>query len=295
MGNGFAQERALSCAAIWLSRAAQPEVVVVFTRHRLALLICLVSGVLTAPEVGAEPIRATYRAEVSRLCYQSALNSGPEDCREYRASFPVTLEFDTEGTAYETDTQRARLYSHPVLSAIPLPAPRFPPLPELNRQEASELLTFDGGEWRREAFVIIRHEGGIQDSSDGSEFSRDLALYAVGGFVAPPVLSAHSFVEFLGTAPSRYFALSFGRMIFGDDLSSYSEANTYYGTFSSVTATPDPVPEPASVVLLGTGLAAAVFRRRIERRVITGLTRSHSGRPPINAPRAPSPEVRTLQ
>jgi hypothetical protein len=129
----------------------------------------------------------------------------------------------------------------------------FPPLTETIRQAAERgRFSVDDQAFVRESGVIIRFDG----SMGGNDFHRDVGLIAEGAFPLAPELDALSFAHFLGTAPFRLFS-------FSDSV----ELNT--GGFESVSLrgrpnleSPAATPEPASLFLLATGLAALRLRRR---------------------------------
>jgi hypothetical protein len=219
------------------------------SRVGIAAALLLVALASTAQ---AEPIQVVYRINVYERCEYSG--SGPQSCAAYEASFPLTLTFDSGVTiGYGDDMDRTRFYGAPTISDIPLPRRTdFPPMTETLRQAAERArFSAEDGAWIRESAVQIRYGA----SSGGSDYHRDFSLLANGLFAFPPDLNAESFARFLGTAPFRQFG-------FSDSVELASggfELLSYRGTVT-------PVPEPMSLLLVGSGLGALAARRRLRAR-----------------------------
>jgi hypothetical protein len=206
----------------------------------------------------AEPIQIVYKIDVFKQCEYRTVG---ETCRDYQASFPLTLTFDSQIlNEHGDDADRTRFYGTPSISDIPLPRRTDFPAVMQSLRQAAERAQFVVGEnqWRRESNVLIRHDGSL----DGSDFHRDFSLIADGVYPSVPDLTALSFARFLGTAPSRQFSVADSIELANGGF----EALAYYGHVS-LFESPVETPEPASVLLLskGLGLLAAWRRSRAGR------------------------------
>lgn len=220
---------------------------------RLGITTSLIVGGLASAAL-AEPIQIVYRVNVSSRCEYA----GDIICSDFHASFPLTLTFDSGiWIEHGDDNDRTRFYGTPSVSDIPLPhRADFPPLTETIRQ-AGERAQFsvDTQAWSRFSNVQIRYDASL----DGTDFHRSLSLIGSGDFPSVPDLNGASFAQFLGMAPFRQF-------YFADSVELASggfELAAFFGDLSI--ESPLATPEPASMLLLGSGLAALVVRRRSRR------------------------------
>lgn len=217
---------------------------------RLGIATALIVGGLASVAL-AEPIQIVYRIDISSRCQ----DTGEVTCSDFSTSFPLTVTFDSGiSVEYGEGNDQGRYYGAPTVSDIPLPSRTdFPPLSDTIRL-AGERAVFapDTQMWSRYGGVQIRSGA----SRDGSNFENILSITGSGDSPAFPDLSGASLAQFLGTASFRqfYFANVVARADGGFELDSY------LGNVSL--ESPVVTPEPASMLLLGSGLAALTVRRR---------------------------------
>jgi hypothetical protein len=217
--------------------------------------VTVLAGAATAAD--AEPIQVVYKVDVLKQC---EFVGSEESCRDFHASFPMTLTFDSHVINEHTEPGRiTRFYGEPTVSDIPLPLRNdFPPFGAAQRTAAETArFSVEDGVWVRESGVTIRQFASVERN----DFHRDFALIASGGVESMPELDARSFARFLATAPFHQFSLADSIELASGGFDSLA----YYGQVS-LEEPPAVTPEPASLLLMTTGMMCLRLRRRANRR-----------------------------
>ena len=186
-------------------------------------------------------------------------------------SFPLIATFEnTPGQIDETPQYRAEYYGQATFSPIPLYAPspyEGRPLQELSSQ--TNTVWFDWPEgFAHYGQVANSYEQPNRFFSGGRDYEQEIRIESFAlGLTSPPDLNPYSLAERAGT-PGDEFNLFFHFAKYSiEDPDLVLELAEYRGfaTFAGEVATPQPVPEPGTILLFVTG-ASAIGRSAWKRR-----------------------------
>ena len=216
--------------------------------------------VLFAAPARAEPITARYVVAVTERC--DAQGCLPP----IHSTFLLSVTFDTTAVVSEhTPTFHHVQYGFTsTFSGIPLPRRPIDPSARIGGA-ATEIAVFLESPDRPSGSPGWRQIGGIQQGAFLRTESQEL-MWHLGLFRAvdlsegepPPLMSPATLIRFLDGAD---FSYSFsGRSRLDPDVFTPDSVG-YRGTVS-LAATPDPIPEPTTIALVGIGLAVIASKGR---------------------------------
>jgi len=224
-------------------------------RHRLQLAAIL--SVLPAAAATAEPLKFHYLISGIETCTLAGCVAADI------APFRVGLSFDGEITRNDqSPTERVMQFGAPTFTDIDLPLPSLPASAFDAFRHTIDIATFLNGDWIHTGSAF--RETHAHD--DLIDYRQVVQLYANRqGLSAAPGLGAATLGTFLAD-PEAGHLFSFGMELKDRATGEFLPGTLVYRSFAVpvLDDEPAPVPEPASMVLLSSGLAVvgAKLRRR---------------------------------
>jgi PEP-CTERM motif len=208
----------------------------------------------------ADPVTLSYKVQVSSCESQNVGSGGvagpPVTCHSVPSSFPMTVTFDSAATRTDRGGFPGYEFGHAQHSDIPLGTPDLPAGATPRRQTVLEHDPFDGSR-----LAYLSSAMYVEPGDNGLDYFTRMTLSGADQlpFNGAPL---DMLLALLGKPSFQYSYLS------GDAEEEVNlRALFYSGVAVLQGVTPEPVPEPTSLLLFGTGAA-----------ILGGLSKRRRGR-----------------
>lgn len=236
---------------------------------RVLVSLALLSSTHLAT-ANAEPITAIYQIQITQ---RHATANGVSVGGPFNQQFPLRVTIDpAQSTEFDP-------FGSPTFSPVPLQAVTAPdellPLQVIGRMN----LVVSGGELSTYVEELISETGGPANSF--TYFRSALLSVSVPQSDTPPVLDAQSFLRLLGGGFGGNPSFSYRSFSCTEGFSAENCADFSPPSFTAISfegtatlqqiespATPEPIPEPATVALVGSGVVLLLKRHYSSRKKV---------------------------
>jgi hypothetical protein len=227
--------------------------------HKRAPLLSALLVFSLSPQAIAEPITAVFDVTVNQRQLNRFAEPGtPPPSPFGPVTFSLLMTFDpARGTEFNP---------YGLLSFSEVPLEGASPVPGVPFSQPPIRITRHGSVFSEDLIADVSAEAIANDNQFGEDFFWD-RLVQMHGFVFDvmgplPPFTPETFPVHLGTQGDAPWNFVFRSALLRGEYT--ADSFTYFGTaaFRELLTTPEPIPEPATLLLVGGGLAVLAKRRR---------------------------------